>query len=102
MYLFHKACHLSTAAITEISCHLLFVHSQDLALLLLINLVASEQLLRTLGKDFSQGAPEPRNSNEKSCYGSFSHSTLVARSFILVNIYLQKESEQNRKASLFA
>lgn len=61
MYLFHKACHLSTTAITEISCHILFVRSQDLALLLLINLVASEQLLSTLGKDFSQGAPEPRN-----------------------------------------
>lgn len=61
MYLFHKACHLSTTAITEISCHILFVHSQDLALLLLINLVTSEQLLSTLRKDFSQGAPEPRN-----------------------------------------
>lgn len=60
MYLFHKACHLSTTAITEISCHIHFVCSQDLALLLLINLVASEQLLSTLGKDFSQGAPEPR------------------------------------------
>lgn len=61
MYLFHKACHLSTTAITEISGHILFVRSQDLALLLLINLVASEHLLSTLRKDFSQAAPESRN-----------------------------------------
>lgn len=76
MYLFHKACHLSTTAIAEISCHILFVHSQDLALLLPINLVASEQLLSTLGKDFSQGAPEPRNVTI-SWYISLSHSPVV-------------------------
>lgn len=61
MYLFHKACHLSTSAITKNLCHILFVCSQDLALLLLINLVASAQLQGTLRKDFAQGAPEPRN-----------------------------------------
>lgn len=53
MYLFRKACHLSTSAITKI-CHILFVCSQDLTLLLLINFMTSVQFLGTLRKVSSE------------------------------------------------
>lgn len=76
MYWFHKACHLNTTAITEISCHLLFVHSQDLALPLLINLVASGRLLSTPRKDFAQGTPEPRNTMTRTFVTSISFAHL--------------------------
>lgn len=103
MHLFHKACHQSTSAITKI-CHILFVCSQDLTLLLLINLRASVQFLGTLRKVSSQGAPKPRNIAMKRVVKNFSCSPVVGLQlqFKLVNIYLWKESKQNRKAPLFS